>query len=254
MTDASPPRPLALVTGGTRRVGRAISLALARAGFDLLVTTRTDDHDARSLIDALTDGHARCDCAHVDLSDPDATDRFARDLARRLDRLDALVHNAAIYAPTPLPSLTSHDALRFFTVNTLAPLLLSARLAPKLAESNRPGGGAIVALADMHALGRPRRGFVAYNLSKAALVELVRSLARELAPRVRVNAIAPGVVAFPQVGPDADPRRQQAYIARVPLQRAGTPAEAAEVVRWLIVDATYLTGEIVRVDGGRWLA
>ena len=91
-------------------------------------------------------------------------------------------------------------------------------------------------------------------MSKAAIVEMVRSLARELAPQVRVNGVAPGVVAFPESGPDADEKAQQAYLRRVPLGRSGTPEDAAEMVRWLALDATYVTGEVIRLDGGRWLA
>ena len=95
------------------------------------------------------------------------------------------------------------------------------------------------------------REFVAYAMSKAALAEMVRSLARELAPRVRVNGVAPGVAAWPESGRESDVEAQQAYLKKVPLARAGTPEECAEVVRWLALEATYLTGEIVRFDGGR---
>ena len=133
-------------------------------------------------------------------------------------------------------------------------MLLTKHLAAKLADSPLKGGGAVVALCDMHAMGRPRKDFSAYSMSKAALAEMVQSLARELAPKVRVNGVAPGVVAFPEAGHESDPEMQKAYLSRVPLQRAGTPEDAAEAVRWLALDATYVTGEIVRLDGGRWLA
>ena len=114
-----------------------------------------------------------------------------------------------------------------------------------------------MAMADVHALGEHglprRRGFVAYAMSKAAIVEMVRTLARELAPRVRVNAVAAGVVAWPERGFDADVTSQQAYLRNVPLGRAGTPEIAAEAVRWLAIDAVYVTGQVLRVDGGRSL-
>ncbi|MBL8965117.1 MAG: SDR family oxidoreductase, partial [Phycisphaerae bacterium] len=100
---------------------------------------------------------------------------------------------------------------------------------------------------------RPLRDHAVYCMSKAALVEMVRSLARELAPAIRVNGVAPGVVNFPEEGPESDPIFQRAYVSRVPLGRPGTPRDAAEVVRWLAMDAQYVTGEIIRVDGGRWL-
>jgi pteridine reductase len=113
----------------------------------------------------------------------------------------------------------------------------------------------MVAMCDIHALGEhglPRsHEYLAYAMSKAALAEMVRSLARELAPRVRVNAVAPGVAAWPESGRESDKAAQQAYLSKVPLARAGTPEECAEVVRWLALEATYLTGEIIRFDGGR---
>jgi pteridine reductase len=133
----------------------------------------------------------------------------------------------------------------------VAPLILTARLAPLLRESERPGGGSVVAMVDILAMGKPRRDFVAYSMSKAALAEMVRSSARDLAPHVRVNGVAPGVVAWPDAGAEATPEAQERYLRRVPLGRSGTPEEAAEVVRWLALDATYVTGEIIRVDGGR---
>jgi pteridine reductase len=115
------------------------------------------------------------------------------------------------------------------------------------------GGGSIVAMCDIHAMGRPRKEYLAYSMSKAALAEMVQTLARELAPRVRVNGVAPGVVVFAESGADADPAMQKAYLSRVPLGRSGTPEDAARAVRWLAMEATYVTGEIVRLDGGRWL-
>jgi pteridine reductase len=108
-------------------------------------------------------------------------------------------------------------------------------------------------MCDIHASERPRKNFAAYSMSKAALEQMVRVLALELAPKVRVNGVAPGVVAFPDSGAESDPEMQARYLKRVPLARSGTPEEAAEAVRWLALDATYTTGEVVRVDGGRWL-
>jgi len=246
-------RPRALVTGASRRVGRAIALELARAGCDVDFTYHASAADAESLAHELA--QAGCDCSffQLDLADAGAVEAFARERAETLGRLDVLIHNAATYEPSPLDELTADACRRQYVVNALAPLLLSARLAPLLGDSTLEGGGAIVALADMHAMGRPRRAFAAYAMSKAALVEMVRSLARELAPGVRVNAVAPGVVAWPESGFESDPQAQAKYLRRVPLGRAGTPEEAARAVCWLALAATYTTGEVLRVDGGRWL-
>jgi len=250
----TPDRPTALITGGARRVGRATCLAFARAGCDLVVTYRTSEAEAESLV-AEAGGHgASVRLERLDLSDLDETGALGKRLAADLPRLDVLVHNASIYQPTPLADLTPDEALRHYRVNALAPLLLTRDLAGRLAESPLPGGGSVVAMCDMHAMGRPRKRFSAYAMSKAALVEMVRTLARELAPRVRVTGVAPGVVAFPDEGHESSEAEQQAYLSRVPLERTGTPEDAAETVRWLALEARYVTGEIVRVDGGRWLA
>jgi len=245
-------RPVALVTGGAKRVGRATSLALARAGCDLVITYRTSDDEAARTANEAEEAGASVRLVELDLDDLDGVEAFASRIAG--DRLDVLVHNASIYGPTPLEEVSAESALRFYRVNALAPLLLSRTLSPALRASSLPGGGAIVAMADMRVLGRPRRDFSEYAMSKAAIVEMVRTLARDLAPLVRVNAVAPGVVAFPEEGYESDEETRRAYLSRVPLDRAGTPDDAAAMVRWLALEATYVTGEVIRLDGGRWLA
>lgn len=247
-------RPMALVTGGVKRVGLASCRALAKQGCDLVVTFRGDDGEAKAAAQMLAGLGAAVRTVRLELDDLGAVERVAAQLAKESPRLDVLVLNASIYAPTPLSELTPETLLSNYRVNAAAPLLLAKHLGAKLAQSTLPGGGAIVAMCDMHVLGRPRKEFSAYAMSKAALVEMVRTLARELAPQVRVNGVAPGVVAFPEHGYESDTEMQKAYLSRVPLQRSGTPEDAAEVVRWLAFDAKYTTGEIVRVDGGRWLA
>lgn len=247
-------RPVALITGGVKRVGLATARAMARAGCDLVITYRARPEEAESVATSLRDFGAQVRLMSLDLADLEAVEAIGSSLARDLPRLDILVHNASIYAPTPLAAMSPETILEYYRVNAAAPLLLSKHLAPLISRSQLAGGGAIVAMCDMHVLGRPRKEMSAYAMSKAALVEMVRTLARELAPKVRVNGVAPGVVAFPEEGYESDPVMQQAYLSRVPLQRSGTPEDAAEVVRWLALDARYTTGEIIRVDGGRWLA
>ena len=215
------------------------------------------DGDARGDGSAAAEGPGRgeiqVEIAALDLDDLTAVEAFGRDVAGRSSRLDVLVHNASIYDATPLGDLTAEAALRHYRVNALAPLLLTKHLAPRLAESSLRGGGAIVAMLDIHAMGAARVKHSAYGMSKAALHEMVRTLAKELAPRVRVNGVAPGVVAWPESGDEASAEMQARYLSRVPLGRAGTPEDAAEAVRWLALDATYVTGHVIRVDGGRSL-
>jgi len=196
---------------------------------------------------------ARVDLEEWDPGNLESSASLAERLKARHGSLDALVHNASVYERSALETLSAMQMERAMAVNAYAPVLLTKELRALLDESKLRGGAGVVAMVDMHVLGRPRKDLLAYSMSKAALVEAVRSLARELAPKIRVNAVAPGVVAWPEQGSEAGAKFQQEYLARVPLGRAGTPEDAAEVVRWLALDARYVTGEIVRVDGGRWL-
>lgn len=245
-------RPVACITGGARRVGRAIGLELARRGCDLAVTYLTSTDEASDLVREASALHASVRLDRLDLDDLDAVERYGEALARS-SRIDVLVHNASIYGSMTLREMTAEAALRMYRVNALAPLLLTKQLAERMSESDLMGGGSVVAMADIHAMGLPRSGFSAYAMSKAGLVEMVRSLARELAPSVRVNGVAPGVVAWPESGYESDDAAREAYLKRVPLGRAGTTADAAGAVAWLALDAGYLTGQVIRVDGGRSL-
>ncbi len=247
-------RPIALITGGHRRVGRAIAGAFATSGFDLVITCNRSGEDAQETARAL--GAAGCDVRveTLDLAEPDAVHATGTRLAEELPRLDVLIHNASVYSPTALEDITATDTARVMQINALSPLLLSGLLAGHLRASPQAGGGSIVCMCDIHAMGEhglPRAGFAPYAMSKSALLEMMRSLARELAPAVRVNAVAPGVVAWPEAGYESDRPTQEAYLSRVPLGRAGTPEDAAEAVRWLATDARYTTGQVIRVDGGR---
>lgn len=237
---------LGLVTGGSRRVGRAICLDLARAGCDLVLTCRARPREAEETASLCRAAGVRASVAQLDLNDLDAVSRFAQDFASAHARLDLLVHNASIYERTPFGRVTADDALRHWRINALAPLVLTQGLAAPLVAAR----GLVVAMCDAHTLGRARRRYLAYSMSKAALAEMVRSLAREMAPQVRVCGIAPGVVAWPE---DAQPAEIEAYEARIPLQRPGTPEDVARLVRFLWREGTYLSGEIIRLDGGRSL-
>lgn len=264
MTAAPPltasPRPLALVTGGAKRVGRAASLALARAGCDILITYHTHGDAAKRVIEeCIASGASATGCRAIELNldNLEAVDQLASRLANDLPRLDVLVLNASTYDRTPMASLTGEQLLSAYRINCASGAILCARLGPLLQRSSLRFGGAIIAMADIHSLGEhglPRaRDFLAYSLSKAAIVELVRGLARELAPRVRVNAIAPGVIAWPDSGHESDAASQASYLSKVPLDRAGTPEDAADLIRWLALESNYITGQTIRLDGGRSL-
>lgn len=244
-------RPIAIVTGGARRVGRAIVERLCEEGCDVLLTYNTSDREAHELAGALREKgrHVRAEKLELSADPGPAAERWGRSLPR----IDVLVHSASTYRPSPLDGTLAGATLDALRVNALAPLAITQRLIPRLRASALPGGGSIVAMLDIHAIGRPRRGFLAYDISKAALHEVVRGLALELAPEIRVNGVAPGVVAWPELGHESHGDAQTKYLRRVPLARAGTPEDAAEGVAWLALRATYTTGEVIRVDGGRWI-
>lgn len=238
-------RPRALVVGGSRRVGAAIALELARAGFDLCVTWCTDESGASEVAAKARLLGAQCVTARLDLASFDGRTLPAEVAA---GGLDALVISAAAWEASPWGRLDREATLRLMQINAVAPLLLAQALSDRLAASRLPGGGSVVAIGDTHAHGTPVRGYAAYMMSKAALHQSVQQMAAELAPRVRVNAVLPGVVAWPDGLP---PQTREAILARVPAGRAGAPTDVAALVRFLCLEAPFMTGALLPLDGGR---
>ena len=241
-------RPVALITGSARRIGAAIARALHAAGFDLALHCRHSRAELDVLIGELEHARAGSTLAlQADLADFDRLPELVAHTIGRFGRLDALVNNASGFGPTPIGSVTPAHWDRLFATNARAPLFLAQAAAPHLAAS----GGAIVNLTDIYG-ERPLRAHTVYCMAKAALLMATRSLALELAPKVRVNAVSPGAILWPQDATDT--AAQEAMLARTPLRRTGTPEEVAEAVRWLLQDASYCTGQVLHLDGGRLLA
>ena len=239
--------PVALVTGSARRLGAAIARGLHAAGYDLALHCHDSRIDRDALAAELEAARAGSTLAlQADLADFDRLPELVAATVGRFGRLDALVNNASAFFPTPLGEATPAHWDALFGANARAPFFLSQAAAPHL----RAARGAIVNLADIHG-ERPLRDHAVYGMSKAALLYLTRALALELAPDVRVNAISPGAILWPDAGkPEA---AKSAVLSRTPLGRTGRPEEIAEAVRWLLGDATYTTGQVLRLDGGRML-
>lgn len=235
--------PVALVTGGSQRLGAHLVAALHARGMRVAVHYHRSDSAARGLCAAL-DAQRRGATFAVgaDLTDPAAPDALVRAVAARWGRMDLLVNNAAVFRPTPLDDSALTDWDEILGVNLRAPYFTARAAAPLLRASR----GLIVNLVDIYA-ERPRTEFAIYCASKAGLVGVTRALARELAPDVRVNAIAPGAILWSSEASEAE---QQAILGRTPLARLGEPADIARAVHYL-VDAPYVTGQVLTVDGGR---
>lgn len=240
---------VALVTGGARRVGAAICRRLHASGAKLMIHYRASAGEARLLQDELN--HARpasVALIQADLLDSNKLPSLIAETLRVFGHLDYVVNNASSFFPTPVGDITVEQFHDLIGTNVMAPLFLAQAAAPAL----RRVQGAIVNIADIHA-DRPLKNYVVYSVAKAGLIGLTRSLARELAPEVRVNAVAPGPVLWPE-GDSFDPHSRQRIIAHTPLQREGTPEEIASAVAFLLADAHYITGETISVDGGRHIA
>lgn len=235
---------VALITGAAKRVGRAIAQRLAQAGFDIAFTYRTSEAEAQSLTDHLTQLGRRSLAIRADLSDPQAAaTTITQSFQKQFSRLDVLVHNASAYTPTPWGTVTLESARQLMAIHYETPLLLTQALSPMLRDCS----GHIISMIDLM-VERPSPDFAAYNASKSALQALTLVLARALAPQVTVNGITPGVVAWPDNFPQ---EKKDRILPRIPLARAGTPQDVAALVHFLATDGSYITGQIIPLDGGR---
>jgi len=236
-----------LVTGGARRVGAAIVHCLHESGAQLAIHCRHSTVEARALaaeLNARRGGSAAVFIA--DLLDVDRMPALVTSVLQRFGRLDVLVNNASTFYATPLGTITPAQWADLMGSNLKAPLFLTQAAAPAL----RAARGLVLNIVDIHGL-RPLRDYSVYSAAKAGLIHLTRSLARELAPEVRVNAIAPGPVLWPEDNATLDEAQQQEIVARTLLQRPGSPEDVARTARFFAVDAPYITGQILAVDGGR---
>ena len=234
-----------LITGGARRVGAAICRRLHGAGASLMLHYRSSAGEARLLQAELN--HVRAHSValiQADLLDVSKLPSLVEQTVQTFGRLDALVNNASTFYQTAIGDIAIDDWTNLIGTNLQAPLFLSQAAAPAL----RKAQGAIVNITDIHA-DRPLKSYVVYSIAKSGLVGLTRSLARELAPDVRVNAVAPGPILWPDEEVFDELARQR-IISHTPLGREGSPDDVARAVHYLLADAPYVTGETINVDGG----
>ena len=235
----------ALVTGAARRVGAEIATQLHAAGADVGVHYRNSGEDATQLVERLNQLRPGSAAAfRADLLDIASLPALIAAIIDWRGGLDILVNNASTFYPTPLGEITEADWDDLVGSNFKAPLFLSQAAAPSLRERR----GSIVNIVDIHAR-RPLRDHLVYGPAKAGLAMLTRALAKDLAPQVRVNGVSPGAILWPEGG--MSETAKTAILEQVPLARPGDPADIAGCVLYLVRDATYVTGQIVAVDGGR---
>ena len=235
----------ALVTGAARRIGAAIARRLHAAGASVMLHyrgTATAAAELEAELNAARAGSAAT--VKADLLAPIAPTALVGATLDRFGALDLLVNNASTFYPTAVGAIEGGQWEELIGSNLRAPLFLSQEAAPELARR----GGAIVSIADIHA-ERPLKGYVVYSIAKAGLVAMTRSLALELGPAVRVNAVAPGAIAWPEDG-QFPPAERERIVATTPLERLGAPEEIARAVHFLAT-ASFVTGQVLAVDGGR---
>jgi len=239
--------PVALITGGGRRIGAEIAKKLHHNGFNIIIhylRSSTEAGELAQQLNELRSNSASTLKANLTLSKEVNT--LAKNAVSIWGRLDALINNASSYYPTKFGEVSEAQWEDLQASNSKAPFFLSQALAPELKKQR----GCIVNIVDIHA-ERPLQGYSPYTIAKAATAMLTKSLARELAPEVRVNGVAPGVIIWPENAAEHSDKEKQRILEQVPLAREGSANDIAQTVLFFVKDAPYITGQILAVDGGR---
>lgn len=238
---------VALITGAARRIGAAIAQTLHAEGMNLVLhyhSSRDEAHRLQQHFNSIRENSAVL--FQTDLLHTSKLNWLVRDAEKIWGRLDVLINNASTFYATPIGTVTEENWDDLVGTNLKAPLFLSQAAAEPLARQ----GGCIVNITDVHG-DRPLKTYNVYSVAKAGLVMLTKALARDLGPRVRVNAVAPGAIIWPEHG--LDDVAKQRILSRTALKRQGEPQDVARAVLFLIRDADYVSGQVIAVDGGRSL-
>jgi NAD(P)-dependent dehydrogenase (short-subunit alcohol dehydrogenase family) len=235
---------VALVTGGGKRIGRAIALALGRAGADVIVNYRQSRRGAQATADEIAAMGVRAAALRADVSRPPQVAAMFRAIQKRFGRLDLLVNNAGVFFPRKWDELQEEDFDRVLGSNLKGPFFCAQAAARMMM---RQGGGNIINISSLGGL-QAWPSYMHYCASKAALISLTRSLAKALAPTIRVNSVAPGTILFPDEERNATIRK---IIRTTPLRKAGGADDIAHMVLFLATHSEFITGQVFTVDGGK---
>lgn len=243
MTDSG---PVALITGAAKRIGAAMATRLHSEGFRVIIHYGHSKDDAHTLAQKLNNIRPEsATCLQGNLCDSEDVEALSEIAVNVWGQLDVLVNNASSFYPTPIGSISEEDWLSLVGSNVKGPLFLSQALAPAL----RKAKGCIVNMVDMH-IDRPLPKHSVYLLAKSGLASLTQSLAIDLAPDIRVNGIGPGAILWPEREMEDDEKDK--LLSSIPLGELGKPEDIAKTLSFLI-SASYVTGQIIFVDGGRSL-
>lgn len=235
-----------LITGAAQRIGAALARDLHSRGMDIIIHYHHSVKQAQALAEELNTARRRSACSlQADLQDEHAPGQLIRSAMEFNQRLDALINNASNFFPTVVGETTIDQWRALVDVNMKAPYFLASAAAIHL----RPRHGTIINMTDIHA-ERPLHGYAVYSAAKAGLAMLTKALAAELGPEIRVNAVAPGAILWPEDMPEDQKAR---IIAKTPLEQKGATTDIASAVYYLIDEAVYMTGQVLTVDGGRTL-
>ena len=237
-------RQVVLITGAARRIGAVTAQLFHEAGYTVVIHYNNSAAAADRLCEQLNAQRSdSCLLVQTDLNDMAALDKI-KDLINSLGRLDVLINNASSFYPTPLENCDDQQWNDLINSNLKGPFFLSQKLAPMLKKSQ----GAIVNISDMHAR-QALSDHPIYTIAKAGNIAMTKSMAKDLGPHVRVNSVAPGAILWPEHEQD-DADKQSSVLSRVPMGRLGTESDIAKTAFFLAVDATYMTGQTIAVDGG----
>lgn len=256
---SQPPQPVALITGAARRIGAATAKMLANRGYRVMIHYNRSQHAANLLATEINQ-QADCTSPHSqalrhgtaatcqgDLSSQTALESICQTTLDTFGRCDLLINNASSFYPTPIGHTSEAQWNDLFASNLKAPFFLSQRLAGELTRHH----GAIINIADIHG-ERPLKDHTVYCMAKSGNVMLTKSLAKELAPHVRVNGIAPGAILWPEdENQNAVPNPD--HLQRIPLRKVGGTESITKAIEFLVFDAQFVTGQIINIDGGRTL-